>query len=169
MLERFNEYSLCAIPDLPYANIFGCIIPNVLHQLYKGVFKNHLVKWISKGKEDELDAWFVHVPPYPNLHVFAKGISKISQWTGNKYPQMEKVFIGLIDGLHDDPRVMICAHAILDFIYLAHYPSRTLSTLQQMHDALKIFHAHKQVFIDPGVQSLQHQAALDAALRCCHL
>ncbi|KAI0711734.1 hypothetical protein C8Q76DRAFT_769459 [Earliella scabrosa] len=152
---KFDEYGLRDIPepfwaDLPYANIFGCIVPDVLHQLHKGVFKNHLVKWVSKGKEDELDARFARVPPYPNLRIFSKGISKITQWTGNEDRQMEKVFIGLIDGLHDDPRVMICARAILDFIYLAHYPSHTFSTLRQMCDALETFHTNKKVFEDLG-------------------
>ncbi len=65
---------------------------------------------------------------------------------------MEKVFVGLIDGLHDDPRVMMCARAIFDFIYLAHYPSHSLSTLRQMRDALETFHSNKQVFVELGAR-----------------
>ncbi|KAI1782300.1 hypothetical protein LXA43DRAFT_856125, partial [Ganoderma leucocontextum] len=123
----FETWGLRDIPDpfwanMPYANIFNCIVPDLLHQLHKGVFKSHLVKWISKGHEAELDARFACVPPFPNLRIFSKGISKISQWTGNEFRQMEKVFVGIVDGLHDDPRVMVCTRAILNFIYLAHYP-----------------------------------------------
>ncbi|KAI1781759.1 hypothetical protein LXA43DRAFT_907812 [Ganoderma leucocontextum] len=154
---KFDEYGIRDVPepfwaDLPYANIFGCIVPDLLHQLHKGVFKTHLVKWVSKGREDELDARFARVPPYPRLRVFSKGISKITQWTGNEFRQMEKVFLGLIEGLHSDPRVMVCARVILRFIYLAHYPSHTLSSLKEMRDNLELFHSNKQVFIDLGIR-----------------
>ncbi|KAH9910144.1 uncharacterized protein BXZ73DRAFT_109501 [Epithele typhae] len=115
-----------------------------------GLFKTHLVQWVSQGHEDELDARFARVPPYPGLRVFTKGISKISQWTGNEFRQMEKVFLGLVDGLHDDSRILKCARAVLDFIYLAHYPSHTVLTLEQMQDALDLFHTNKQVFLDLG-------------------
>lgn len=155
--KKFDEYGLRDVPepfwaDLPYTNIFGCIVPDILHQLHKDIFKNHLVKWVSMGKEEELDARFAGILPYPNLCIFSKGISKISQWTGNEYRQMEKIFVRLVDGLHDDPRVMICTRAILDFIYLAHYPSHTLLTLRQMCNALETFHDNKQVFINLGAR-----------------
>ncbi len=156
--DVFKDAGLRNIPqpfwaDLPYANIFNCIVPDLLHQLHKGVFMTHLVKWVSTGCEDELDARFARVPPYPGLRIFSKGISTISQWTGNEYRQMEKVFIGLIDGLHEDPRVMAAARAILDFIYLAHYPSHSVSTLEQMRAALDAFHANKQVFVDKAIRT----------------
>ena len=149
--DAFETLGMRDVPEpfwaaLPYVNIFGCIVPDLLHQLHKGVFKNHLVKWVSLGREDEVDARFARVPPYPGLRVFSKGISKISQWTGNEYKQMEKVFVGIVDGLHEDARVMICTRAILDYIYLAHYPSHTLSTLEQMHRAIQRFHNNKDVF-----------------------
>ncbi|CDO74524.1 hypothetical protein BN946_scf184846.g5 [Trametes cinnabarina] len=149
--DAFSAQGLRDIPtpfwaELPYANIFNCIAPDLLHQLHKGVFMNHLVKWVSHGREQELDARFMRaVPPYPNLRIFQKGISTISQWTGNEFRQMEKVFIALIDGLHEDPRVMV-------FPDVAHYPSHTTSTLEQMAAALETFHANKDVFIEMGIR-----------------
>ncbi|TFK78312.1 hypothetical protein K466DRAFT_458706, partial [Polyporus arcularius HHB13444] len=45
------------------------------------------------------------------------------------------------------------SRAILDFIYLAHYPSHSVSTLEQMRAALDTFHANKQVFVDKGIRT----------------
>ncbi len=155
----FNEQGLRHIPEpfwakLPHANIFGCIAPDLLHQLHKGVFKDHLVKWVSTGYEDELDARIMRLPPYRGLRVFKKGISGISQWTGNEYRQMQRTFIGVICGLHPaHPRVITCARALLDFIYLAHFPCHTTQTLIRLQAALDLFHRHKDVFIDIGVRT----------------
>ena len=95
----------------------------------------------------------MRVPPYQDLRIFRKGISTVSQWTGNEFRQMEKVLIGLLDGMHTDARVIVTARAILDFIYLAHYPSHSTSTLTQMRAALEDFHRVKQVFVDLGIRS----------------
>ncbi|KAI0057711.1 hypothetical protein BV25DRAFT_1811991 [Artomyces pyxidatus] len=137
--------------DLPLVNIFGCITPDILHQLHKDVFKDHLVKWTTSGHKAEVDARFACVPPYPRLRIFRKGISKITQWTGNEYRQMQKVFIGILSGLHpDEPRVVMAACAVLDFIYMSHFPSHSTSTVIELRQAHTDFHRHKQVFLDIG-------------------
>ena len=59
---RFDDEGLRAVhyplwADLPRTDIFACITPDILHQLYKGIFKDHLLKWCtSLVSEAEIDA-----------------------------------------------------------------------------------------------------------------
>ena len=157
--SRFESEGLRDIPDpfwadLPHANIFACMTPDLLHQLHKGVFKDHLFKWTTYRRAKEVDLRYGCMPPYRGLRHFQRGISGISQFTGNEYRQMEKVFVGVICGLHDnDPRILAAARAVLDFIYLASYPTHSLSSLSSLQAALDAFHRNKQVFIDIGART----------------
>ncbi|KAI0681907.1 hypothetical protein BC835DRAFT_1409663 [Cytidiella melzeri] len=158
-LPGFAEAGLRAIhpfrAELPHCDIFACLTPDLLHQLHKGVFKDHTVKWATAcvdGKEDEVNQRLRAMPSHPDLCHFKKGISLVSQWTGNEYKQMEKVFVGVVAGAAD-PDVVKAVRAVLDFVYYAHYEAHTEDSLSCLQEAWTRFHSHKHVFMHLGVRN----------------
>ncbi|KAJ3475789.1 hypothetical protein NLI96_g11604 [Meripilus lineatus] len=149
--------------NFPRADICELLSPDLLHQLIKGTFKDHIIKWIegyifktytltlAKQLMDDIDWRIAIVPNFPGLRRFPEG-RRFKQWTGNDSKALMKVIIPTIVGRVPDDMVR-CLVSFMDFCYLARRPSHTLEDFEQMQNYLDRFHQLRAVFITHGVRS----------------
>lgn len=149
-----------------YTNIFETFTPDLLHQLHKGLFKDHLYNWCKQlAGAKQIDDRIKTIPDHPSLiRKFPNGVTQINQWTGSEAKAIEQVFVGVIVGLLP-LKAVIATRALLDFIYLASYHSHTDDTLTRLQTALDEFHSNKEIFLPvkkrkdfnfPKIHMLQH-------------
>ena len=136
---------------LPYTNIHLSQTPDVLHQLYQGVLR-HLLEWCQTlMTEAELDRRICCLPPALGVRHFKNGISALLQISGTERKNMGKILLGCVaDEL--DARAVTACRAILDFIYLAQYPTHDDETLGYMDNALAMWRQNKTYFVDVGIR-----------------
>ncbi|KAI0039173.1 hypothetical protein FA95DRAFT_1504536 [Auriscalpium vulgare] len=146
--------------DLPYANVFKSITPDILHQMYQGMVK-HTLEWLQKTfGAVEIDERCKRLPRNHSTRLFSSGISHLSRVSGQEHKDICRILMGLIVDLRpQDPnigaspvRVVRAIRALLDFLYLAQYPSHSQTTLQYLEDALARFHGSKSVFEELGIR-----------------
>ena len=87
---------------------------------------------------------------YPGLQHFKKGILSVSQWTGTKHKEMEKILLGIVIGSVPSHFIHIVC-SLVDFIYLSQLQLHTLMTLNSLESCLKTFHLHQNIVIEHGI------------------
>ncbi|KAI0058305.1 hypothetical protein BV25DRAFT_1919501 [Artomyces pyxidatus] len=143
--------------DLPYVDIHNAITPDVLHQLYQGMVK-HVVSWLKKAYgAEEIDARFSRLPQNHNLRLFSSGISHLSRVSGQEHKDICRVLLGVIvdlplPGALSPVRLIRAVRGLLDYVYIAQYPSHSSVTLTYLDDALAQFHANKGILLDLGIR-----------------
>ncbi|KAG1836302.1 hypothetical protein F4604DRAFT_1886122 [Suillus subluteus] len=146
--------------DFPRADIHQLLSFDLLHQLIKGAFKDHLVDWVVKylrithstkrGDEimSDIDRRIAAVASFSGLWRFHEG-RDFRQWTWNDSKALMKVFIPEIEG--HVPQEMVCAfRALLEFCFLMRRNIITEDTMKQIQDALTRFHHYRQIFETSG-------------------
>ncbi|KAI0314779.1 hypothetical protein OF83DRAFT_1063202, partial [Amylostereum chailletii] len=147
----------------PRADINELLSMDLLHQLIKGGFKDHLVTWVgeylelahgkARAKEimDDIDHRISLAPSFPGLRHFHQG-RNFKQWTGDDSKALMKVYINAIEG--HVPTDMVCAiSAYLDFVYIARRSELTETDLDDLDEALARFHEYRDVFQHYGVRA----------------
>ncbi|QRV83627.1 plasma membrane ATPase 4 [Ceratobasidium sp. AG-Ba] len=129
----------------PHVRVDCLLTPDLLHQLHKGVVKDHLTRWVTEilGKQI-MDERYSTMPEYHGMRHFKTGITSVSQWTGRELKEMAKILLPVVSD--QDEKVVKAARALLDFMYLAHSSALTDSELEGMERCLRTFHQNKSVF-----------------------
>ena len=142
-----------------FTDIFLSITPDILHQMLQGVMK-HVIKWLSRptvfGSVD-INARCQRLPPNHSIKLFGNGITTLSRVSGKEHKDICRILLGLIvdlslPGGQVSSRVIKAVRALLDFLYLAQFPSHTTNSLRRLQDSLALFHDNKAVFVDLGTR-----------------
>ncbi|KAK7049380.1 hypothetical protein VNI00_005981 [Paramarasmius palmivorus] len=147
----------------PRADIHELLSPDLLHQVIKGTFKDHLVTWVNQWLHKEhgetrgnaiikdIDRRISAVPPYPGIRRFHDG-RDFNQWTGDDSKALMKVYISAITG-HVPSQMVQCLSAFMEVCYIARKNVITSSDLLSFDHHLDLFYKHRTVFIEKGVRT----------------
>ncbi|KAK0439300.1 uncharacterized protein EV420DRAFT_1623207 [Desarmillaria tabescens] len=132
--------------NFPRADIHEMLSSDLLHQIIKGSFKDHLVEWVYEYlvlKEGEVIA---AMPPFPGLRRFPHGRCQVYLSAVAEYlPES----------------IMKALSAFMDFCYLVRRSDFSESSLHKVQDTIQRYHHYHEAFKVSGVQE-------DFSLPCQH-
>ncbi|KAF9497935.1 hypothetical protein BDN71DRAFT_1481481 [Pleurotus eryngii] len=147
----------------PRADIHEMLSMDLLHQVIKGTYKDHLVEWVVDYINTEntaadaariladIDRRIAAAPPFPGLRRFLQG-RNFKQWTGDDSKALMKVFLPAIVGRVPDGMVA-AIRSFTEFCYLARRSVISEDTLTAIETALEEFNTNRQIFKDLGIRA----------------
>ncbi|KAL0063000.1 hypothetical protein AAF712_010131 [Marasmius tenuissimus] len=159
--------------QFPRADIHEVMSPDLLHQLIKGTFFDHLVKFTNDylykayPKEEanritqDIDRRISAVPAFPGLRRFPDGWD-FNQWTGDDSKALMKVYIAAIQG-HVPSDIVKTFSAFMECCFIVRKNSLAADDFAAFDYHLSRFHEYREIFITTGVRddlSLPRQHAL---------
>ncbi|KAJ6607956.1 hypothetical protein B0H10DRAFT_2166674 [Mycena sp. CBHHK59/15] len=144
--------------DFPRADIHELISMDLLHQIIKGTFKDHVVDWVEdyirgaleKAEADrilaDIDRRIAITPPFPGLRQFPVGRG-FKQWTGNDFKGLMKVYLPAIAG-HVPSQMVQAVRDLIEFCYLVRRSVIDEDTLVAINAAVTSFHINREIFRD---------------------
>ncbi|CUA75367.1 Leucine--tRNA ligase [Rhizoctonia solani] len=135
---------------LPFANGGSAAVPDLLHQVHKGLFKTHIFAWWQKliGKTT-LDNRYKTLPRHHGLKHFEVGLSIIQQWTGNEAREVERTFLPVVAS-STLTRAVTATSSMMDVFFRLRLPQVDEDDLGAINEGLERFHHYKRVFVDHG-------------------
>ncbi|EAU93525.2 hypothetical protein CC1G_02755 [Coprinopsis cinerea okayama7 len=149
--------------DFPRACIYEILTSDLLHQVIKGTFKDHLVTWVedylylahekaeADAIMDEIDRRLAAVPSFSGLRRFKQG-RRFKQWTGDDSKALMKIYLPAINGLVPSD-IVKCISAFMDFCFLVRRNDFDPQALAKIQESLAAFHKHREFFRKAGVRA----------------
>ncbi|KAG1866909.1 hypothetical protein F4604DRAFT_1881740 [Suillus subluteus] len=144
--------------DFTHADIHQLIAQDILHQIIKGCFKDHLIMWVEKylhhihGKRkaeqimDDIDRHLAIIAPFTGLQCFPQGCG-FKQWTRDN---SKAYYLPAIEG-HVPMDIIRAFRTFLEFCYLVQRNVIMEDTILQIEDALCQFHHYHSIFLQLGI------------------
>ncbi|KAF8884399.1 hypothetical protein CPB84DRAFT_1816950 [Gymnopilus junonius] len=156
----------------PRADIHELLSPDLLHQIIKGTFKDHLVTWVTDYIEAvntpadakkilaDIDNRIAAAPSFAGLHRFPEGHG-FKQWTGDDSKALMKVYLPAIAG-HVPAGMVRAISSFMEFCYLVRRSFIDDDDLVSINEAVRDFHRYRVAFdlVRPDGYSLPRQHSL---------